>query len=83
MFHDLESGKDLYIDPAAARARYRQNFQTHAAQIEKDCRDLGIDLYQFPTNRPLEITLFDVLQSRLHAGRHVTRAANRGIARST
>src|SRR3954454_2227992 len=45
MFHDLESGKDLYIDPAAARARYRQNFTNHAAEIEKVCRELGIDLY--------------------------------------
>src|SRR5687768_12985682 len=29
-FVDMESGKDLYVDPAAAREQYRKNFSKHA-----------------------------------------------------
>ena len=32
MFHDVESGKEMYIDPAAAREGYLRKFAAHAAQ---------------------------------------------------
>jgi uncharacterized protein (DUF58 family) len=74
-FIDLESGRDLYIDPGVARAQYQQNFSKHDQQIRQICRDMGIDVYQLVTSQPLELALFDVLQSRLHAGRQVVRSA--------
>ena len=77
MFVDMESGKDLYIDPVAAREEYRRRFGAHAAEIEKICRELGIGYHRMTTSQPLELTLFDFLQSRLHAGRQVARAGNR------
>lgn len=67
MFVDLESGRDLYVDPAAARNQYRENFAKHAHGIEKTCRELGIVFHQFSTARPLELALFDFLQHRLRA----------------
>jgi uncharacterized protein (DUF58 family) len=73
MFVDSETGKDLYVDPANIRATYQRNFQRHAEQIQKHCRELGVDFYQFPTNRPMELALFDFLQSRLHTGKQGTR----------
>jgi uncharacterized protein (DUF58 family) len=79
-FVDLETGKDLYIDPIAARAQYQANFQKHASAVEATCRDLGIDLYTLSTDRPLELALFDFLHSRLHAGRTVARARGRAAA---
>ncbi|HVX85157.1 MAG TPA: DUF58 domain-containing protein [Phycisphaerae bacterium] len=79
-FVDLETGKDLYIDPIAARGQYQANFQKHASAIEATCRDLGIDLYTLSTDRPLELALFDFLHSRLHAGRTVARARGRAAA---
>jgi hypothetical protein len=30
MFVDMESGRDLYIDPKTAREQYRRNFSHHA-----------------------------------------------------
>jgi uncharacterized protein (DUF58 family) len=75
-FVDMETGRDLYVDPAAARAQYKANFARHADEITKTCRDLGIDLYDLTTSQPLERALFDFLQSRVHAGRHVTRSGN-------
>jgi uncharacterized protein (DUF58 family) len=77
-FVDMESGRDLYIDPQAARADYQQRFSAHAAEVEKICRELGISLHRLITSQPLELTLFDFLQSRLHAGRQVARAGGRG-----
>jgi uncharacterized protein (DUF58 family) len=82
-FVDLETGKDLYIDPAAARALYKTNFARHAEELEKLCRDLGVALHPLSTARPLELALFDFLHSRAHAGRIVARArggAGGGVA---
>lgn len=71
MFVDMESGKDLYVDPPAAREQYKSNFSRHAAEVEKACRELGIDYYPLATSQPLELALFDVLQSRMRAGRRL------------
>lgn len=73
-FVDVETGKDLYIDPSAARAQYQENFSRHAADLQKLCRESGIDFFTLRTDQPLELALFDILQARLHAGRHVVRA---------
>ncbi|HEX8324696.1 MAG TPA: DUF58 domain-containing protein [Tepidisphaeraceae bacterium] len=76
-FVDAESGRDLYVDPAAARQTYQQNFARHAEQIDRTCRELGIDLHQLVTSQPLELALYGFLQARLHGGRQVVRAGNR------
>ncbi len=77
IFVDLESGRDLFVDPAAARAQYQRRFAAHAEELERTCRDLGIDLYPLTTNRPLELTLFDFLQARLRVGRRLFRSGSR------
>ena len=43
MFHDVESGREIYIDPTAAREGYLRKFAAHAHQIERDhrCRSGG------------------------------------------
>jgi uncharacterized protein (DUF58 family) len=76
-FIDLETGRDLYVDPSAARQQYRQKFKRHAEEIDQTCRDMGIAFHLLPTSRPLELALFDILQSRLHSGRQVARSGNR------
>jgi uncharacterized protein (DUF58 family) len=78
-FVDLETGRDLYIDPASARANYRKNFARHAEDVQAVCRSLGIDHYQLDTSQPLELALFDFLQSRLHLSRAATRTGDRSV----
>ena len=73
LFQDVESGRELYIDPQVARERYRQRFSEHAAGLAKACNKLGIDLLDLVTDRPLELALFDFLSTRLRRGRHVAR----------
>ncbi len=73
-FVDLETGRDLYIDPAAARAQYRANFAAHAREVEEACRSLGVDLHVLSTARPLELASFDFLHSSAHLRRMIARA---------
>jgi uncharacterized protein (DUF58 family) len=73
MFHDLESGRDLYVDPATARETYRQRFAEHESVVSKMCANLGIEYVSLSTQRPLELALFDFLQTRLRRGKTVAR----------
>src|SRR4051812_47881274 len=82
LFLDMESGKDLYVDPAAAREQYRKNFSRHDEGLRQVCRDLGIDFYPVNTAQPLELAMFDFLQSRLHSGRRVLRAGRASVGGS-
>ncbi len=78
MFHDLESGRELYVDPPAAREEYLRRFGEHSEGIRKACTSLGIDLYEATIDRPLELVLFDFLNSRMKSGRRVARRTGRG-----
>jgi uncharacterized protein (DUF58 family) len=78
MFHDMESGRDLYIDPATARDEYLRQFGEHREGIQNACSGLGIDLYEATIDRPLELVLFDFLNSRLRRGRRVARRSRTG-----
>src|SRR4029079_10253022 len=73
MFHDIESGRALYIDPTTARKQYHERFTAHANELREACVGLGIDFTQLATNRPLELALFDLLQARLRRGRQSAR----------
>src|SRR6476661_6848620 len=73
LFQDVESGRELYVDPQLARERYRQRFAEHAAGLARVCNKLGIDLMELATDRPLELALFDFLSTRLKRGRQVAR----------
>lgn len=83
MFHDVESGQELYIDPADARQGYLRRFAAHAEEIERSCVDLGIEYQSLTTDRPLELVLFDLLKARMRRGRQPGRRSvpGRGGAR--
>ncbi len=75
IFQDLESGRDLYIDPHSARAEYLRRFGQHAEEVQRACGNLGIDHFQFTTDRPLELALFDFVAARMRRGRKTARQA--------
>ena len=64
-FHDVESGREIYVDPNATRAEYLRRFEAHAKQVERTCAELGVELSSMTTDRPLELVLFDLLQARM------------------
>ena len=76
LFRDIESGRDLYVDPAAAQKGYKQLLQDHLAKTDKTCRRLGIDYHLFATDRPFDLALMEFLQHRMLRSkqmRHVNR----------
>ena len=62
LFEDVESGRTLYIDPAAARADYTRKIEAHCAGLQATCRRLGVSYHKLSTAQPLEIALFEFLQ---------------------
>jgi uncharacterized protein (DUF58 family) len=64
LFHDLETDREVYVDPAATRREYLQRFEAHLAEIRRICDQLGIDYRQARTDAPLETCLAEFLRSR-------------------
>jgi uncharacterized protein (DUF58 family) len=80
LFEDLETGRQLYVDPAAARSSYLARWKAHQAAIEGICSRLGITRTVLRTNEPLDQSLSSLLRLRLQ-GRGVSRArAGRRLA---
>ncbi len=73
LFHDLESGRQLYVDPAAASRQYLKRMAEHTAAVSRACNSLGIDFFEMTTDRPLELALFDFVGARARRGRQVAR----------
>ncbi|MBX3416355.1 MAG: DUF58 domain-containing protein [Pirellulaceae bacterium] len=69
IFVDLESGKDLYVDPGAVRQAYRQKFAEHEQGVQRICADLGVGLQTMTTDQPLEKALFNLIAARLETCR--------------
>lgn len=64
LFHDMETQRDLYIDPALARKEYQERFNEHLSAIARDAAVHGADYRVVRTDRPLELALFDYFSAR-------------------
>lgn len=73
LFRDLESGREFFIDPAAARAEYLARLNAHLDPVTAICHKLGVRLHKLSTARPLELALFDYLRDRSRRRRSVRR----------
>ena len=74
LFEDFETTRTLYIDPPAARASYVKKLTAHCEALRATCVKLGISYNRLTTADPLEMALFEFLQSRMRRGRQVRRA---------
>lgn len=80
LFEDLETGRQLYVDPAAARGGYLARWNAHQSAIAGICSRLGISRTVLKTNEPLDQSLSALLRLRLQ-GRGISRArAGRRLA---
>lgn len=73
MFQDVESGRDLFIDPLAARKTYLDRLAAHNATVQAVCQKLGIGYHRLATDQPLETVLFDFLRDRTRRGKVLKR----------
>jgi uncharacterized protein (DUF58 family) len=77
LFLDVESGRDLYIDPAVARKDYLRKLEAHTAAARLCCDHLGIGYHALATDVSLELALFDFLRSRMQRAKKVQRNVTR------
>lgn len=74
MVVDMETGREIYIDPAAARELYRSGFEAHQQQLQAICDALGVDLYTMRTDDPLEQSLFHLISTQRRRAAGTTRS---------
>ena len=72
-FLDMESGRDLFLDPSLARAEYVRKLEAHLDGVRAACEKLGITHVLLDTARPLELALFDFLKARTGRGKLIRR----------
>lgn len=63
-FRDVETGRDLYIDPAAARDRYLSKLGDHLESVRQLCLRHRVGYRLVSTSEPLEQVLFAFVQER-------------------
>lgn len=73
LFQDVESGRDVYLDPETVRGDYQQKFAAHNQRVETVCRSLGVAFHRQMTNRSMELALSDFLRSRIQRGKMIRR----------
>ena len=64
LFQDMETGREVYVDPAAARAGYIEKMTAHLAAVAGICEKLGVAYQRVTTDQPLELALFEFLEQR-------------------
>lgn len=73
LFHDVETDRDLYIDPGQARAGYLRDLGAHTREARSICDRLGVSFHALSSATPLEHALFEFLRSRMRRSRTVRR----------
>ena len=73
LLQDMETDKDLFIDPKQAAPRYREKLEAHLDGIRKICATHGIQHQLLPSDQPLELALMEFLRNRGRRSR-MTRA---------
>ena len=71
----------LPINEGKVALEYLKKLEAHNASVQATCQKLGVVYHKLATDRPLELTLFDFLRSRMDRGKKIkrgrTRAPNR------
>ncbi len=65
LFHDIETGRNMYVNPSDAQTGYKRLLEKHLSVAKSICQNLGIDYHLFPTDRPFDLALLDFLQDRM------------------
>lgn len=61
MLRDLETGRELYIDPTVARSEYRKRFEAHQAELLDVCHRRSARLVTVTIDQPLEVVLLELI----------------------
>jgi uncharacterized protein (DUF58 family) len=64
LFQDIETGRNMYVNPSDAQTSYKRMLGKHLTIAKSICQNLGIDYHLFSTDRPFDLALLDFLQDR-------------------
>jgi len=73
LFQDVESRKEIYLDPQVVRSEYQRKLQDHGSAVKGICHKLGFGFHSLMTNQPLELALHDFLRIRNRRGKRIRR----------
>jgi uncharacterized protein (DUF58 family) len=71
LFQDIESGRNMYVEPAVVQKVYESKLEKHLSAVEVTCRKLGIDYHLFATDRPYDLALLEFLQDRMQRRKRI------------
>ncbi|MBN2317046.1 MAG: DUF58 domain-containing protein [Sedimentisphaerales bacterium] len=77
LFQDVETERNMYVDPFDAETSYKRRLEQHLTQTESICRTLGIDYHLFATDRAFDLALLDFLHDRMHQRKRLRRRAGK------
>jgi uncharacterized protein (DUF58 family) len=63
MVVDMETEREIYLDPEAANQAYTQQFSDHRDQLQLICDSLGVEIYETRTDQSLDDALFHVVST--------------------
>ena len=74
MVVDVETNRQIYVDPSAARSSYARRFNEHKKNIESICETTGVGYYELHTDQPLDTALSSLINARNRLGKSGHRA---------
>ena len=63
MVKDLETGREIYVDPQAAASDYRQRFDVHQQQLIDICHRRAARLVTVTIDQPLDYVLLELISN--------------------
>jgi uncharacterized protein (DUF58 family) len=63
MVVDMETQREIYLDPEAASQAYAQQFGEHRDHLQAICDSLGVEIYETRTDQSMEDALFHVVST--------------------
>jgi uncharacterized protein (DUF58 family) len=73
LFQDVESRREIYLDPQVVRSEYQRKLQAHGLGVAGICHKLGFGFHRLMTDQPLELALHDFLRIRNRRGKRIRR----------
>lgn len=63
MIQDMETGKEIYVDPNAASAEYKKRFEVHEQQLIDICHRRGARLVTVTIDQPMDLALIELISN--------------------
>lgn len=74
MVIDVETNREIYLDPDEARKQYRRQFDEHDRQVQTICDSLGVQRFQLVTDQALDVALLNIVDAQNRLGKTAARS---------